>query len=337
MNWLEKSWYKRDTKPFFLLRNLELLYLHLAKRKTTKEKKHQWQPPVPVILVGNINIGGTGKTPLVIYLVELLQQHGYKPGVISRGYKSKAPKYPLSITASTPTEHSGDEPAMIYKRCNCPVVIAPNRIAAATKLLQQDCNLIISDDGLQHQRLGRDIEIVVLDGKRGLGNQHCLPAGPLREPANRLSQVDFVVTTGEDSYGLPDKLQAITMKLQPTLFKSCNDTETKAISQFKSNKLHAMAGIGNPQRFFDTLRQLVDADIMYHSKPDHHTYSMKDFELQPPAPLIMTEKDAIKVADFKLVDTWYLEVSAQLPATFDEQIIELVNRSINNRKGKNNG
>ena len=198
MTWLEKRWYSTSTPllllPFEWLFRLLVLLRRLAFRLGLKPS---YALPVPVIVVGNISVGGTGKTPLVVWLVSLLRKAGYHPGIVSRGYGGKAERWPQQVRPDSDPQTVGDEPVMLAQRCACPIVAAPDRVAAAKLLLKHTkCDLIITDDGLQHYRLKRDIEIVVVDGERRFGNGHCLPAGPLREPQSRLAEVDFVIANG---------------------------------------------------------------------------------------------------------------------------------------------
>ncbi|MFW1677794.1 tetraacyldisaccharide 4'-kinase [Pontibacter sp. JAM-7] len=336
MKWLTRQWYA-DQPPSCWLLPLERLFHILASRRKNRSLVRQWQAPVPVVIVGNISVGGTGKTPLVLYLCEQLKRAGWNPGIISRGYKSAAKSFPLTIHSDTEVRLAGDEPSLLARRSGCPVVIAPDRVAAAQQLLAEfNCNLIISDDGLQHYALGRDIEIAVLDGQRGLGNQHCLPAGPLREPATRLSQVDFLVVNGQ-----PDKLaaelasRAYMMTLQPDRLCSVDGQQQQALDWFSGQPVHAVAGIGNPPRFFDLVREQLGAKPECHAFSDHHHYVDDDLRLAPDWPVLMTEKDAVKLQGFDIKDAWYVEVSACLPDNFIFQLLQrleacLLNKSISN-------
>lgn len=320
MSWLEKRWYQRKPAPLWL-RPLELLYRGVSSRRREdylSGRKESYKPSVPVIVVGNITVGGTGKTPVVLWLLERLKAAGYKPGVVSRGYGAKAPSYPYPVTEETTPEVGGDEPCMLVRRSGCPLVVDPNRPAAVKYLLAHyDCDLIISDDGLQHYALQRDVELVVIDGRRGLGNGQCLPAGPLREPASRLSQVDFVIRNGEGVY-FDD---AFTMHLLPTAFVALDGSKRIAVDQWQEKRVHAVAGIGNPARFFDTLRSVVGIEPLEHPFADHHPYIASDLQFAESLSLVMTEKDAVKVSHLKDLDGWYLEVSAELPAEFEAALL----------------
>lgn len=335
MTWLEQRWYSKQSAPFFL-KPFVPLYKFLAAKKKTKDLRLQWQAPVPVIVVGNISVGGTGKTPLAIYLVSLLKKNGFNPGIISRGYKSKAPHYPFDVSDATDSSQCGDEPYMLHKRCDCPVVIAPDRVSAAKCLLQKyNCDLIISDDGLQHYKLGRDIEIVVVDGERGFGNKSLLPAGPLREDISRLSSVDFVVSNGiwRQCKG---NINALQMDLVLENVMSINGAVADK-QEFNGKTVHGVAGIGNPERFFNTLREKLGVRVISHPMPDHHDYAISDFEFEDSFPVLMTEKDAVKVKSIGLNNAWYLEVLAHLPDEFSVQLLKKLHRITQVKGNQKNG
>ncbi len=208
---------------------------------------------------------------------------------------------------------------LIAKRCGCPVVIDPKRVNAVQKLLAEtDCTIVISDDGLQHYAMGRDVEIAVIDATRGLGNHYCLPAGPLREPARRLNDVDMIVSNGE--YAPAD----YAMSMQATRLVNCRDTQkTAEFSDFKGVRFHAVAGIGNPQRFFTTLQQL-QLNFQPHSFADHHAFTAADFAFADDLPIIMTEKDSVKCRHFATEKMWYLPITAILNTSFDQQLVALL-------------
>jgi tetraacyldisaccharide 4'-kinase len=268
-----------------------------------------------VVVVGNISVGGTGKSPLVIWLVNRFREQGYNPGVISRGYGGQAPHYPFSVTETSLSQESGDEPLMIANRCGCPVVVDADRVRAASYLLDTyDCDLIISDDGLQHYALGRDIEIVVIDGVRGLGNRHCLPVGPLREPETRLDEVDLIVVNGDDQCSMV-KRGGHSMHLEPGPVHALNG---KPVT-LNRGRVNAVAGIGNPERFFRTLEQL-GFEVLRHPFADHHRFKAGDFAFDNGYPVIMTEKDAVKCQGLVADRLHYLPVSACLGNEFVEQL-----------------
>ena len=337
MNWLEERWYSHKPAPCALL-PFESLFRFLSKRKKREGLEKQWVAPVPVVIVGNISAGGTGKTPLSTFLVSLLRANGFKPGIVSRGYKSKAAYYPFDVSKAASAQETGDEPFMLHARCQCPVIIDADRVAASEYLLgHYDCDVIISDDGLQHYRLGRDIEIAVVDSKRGLGNKHQLPAGPLREPASRLNTVDYIVTNGGSWDRQPSQVNSYEMNLVPTCLKHYQTKVKQAINSVSPLLINAVAGIGHPQRFFDSLSALYSGEIVCHPKPDHYLYTQQDFDFDVEGMTIMTEKDAVKVSNLNLVDAWYLEVSAQLPDHFSSAFIAQLEQIVFEKGNRNNG
>ena len=273
--------------------------------------KTSLKPAVPTIVVGNITVGGTGKTPLVVYLCEQLSAAGYKPGIISRGYGSKAPKYPYIVNNDSPVEHSGDEPFMLQQRTQCPLVISPVRTDAAAHLLANfDVDVIITDDGLQHYAMQRDIELIVIDGKRRLGNGHLLPMGPLREGAWRLKTADFVICNGGNGFA-----DEANMLLVAAPLRKVRNNELATLDEVKT--IVAIAGIGNPQRFYTTLEQ-HDYVIEEHlSFPDHHAFTAAEIEqFAAGRTVIMTEKDAVKCQSFAQNNWYYLPVNASLDSDF---------------------
>ncbi len=261
---------------------------------------------MPVIVVGNISVGGTGKTPLVIWLATVLEDNGYRPGVISRGYGGRASVWPQLVTSDSDPALVGDEPILIARRTRCPIAVAPRRNAAARALLEaHGCDVLISDDGLQHYGLLRDIEIAVIAGERGLGNGWCLPAGPLREPPSRLREVDFVVTQGRVLDG------SLVMRLHGEQALNLLDPcVVQPLEAFAGRRIHAVAGIGNPKRFFDDLAR-IGLELNAHPFPDHHRFTAADLEFGDEHPVLMTEKDAVKCRAFAKAHHWYVPVTAQ--------------------------
>lgn len=267
----------------------------------------------PVIVVGNIGVGGNGKTPMVIHLVELSRSLGLTPGVISRGYGGQAPHYPYLVTANSTALEAGDEPILIQQRCQVPVAVGSDRIASAELLIKQGCDIIISDDGLQHYRLQRTVELIIVDGKRLFGNGLLLPAGPLREGQWRLPKSDLVVYNGEVAVSAKNSSPSIQMILAAT--ELCNLQTGERIELFDFIETHAcvnaIAGIGAPQRFFDTLKKHSFVIENQQSFVDHHSFSLADFTaFDDNVPLLMTEKDAVKCRDFCKPNWWYLPVDA---------------------------
>lgn len=285
----------------------------ILQKAAIKQRSHT----LPVIVVGNISVGGNGKTPFVIWLCEMLIQQGYKPGIVSRGYGGKSEQYPLLLISETLGSEAGDEPVMLFKRLGVPIVVDPKRVNAVNYLNQQcDVDIIVTDDGLQHYALARDIEIAVVDGKRRFGNEKLMPMGPLREPLSRLSEVDFIINNGEQADG------EITMLLQP---QPCQAVNGRPASLPSATKVNACAAIGYPQRFFDTLQGMHYQLAKTVPFADHHAFSAEDFtQFEASLPLLMTEKDAVKCTDFALPNWWYLPIDAQLPDSFQQQLLQKI-------------
>ncbi len=265
---------------------------------------------VPVIVVGNVTAGGTGKTPLTIELVQQLRDAGYRPGVASRGYGRDRNAAPMWIDPDTSPAQGGDEPVLIARRSGAPVRVDADRVSGARALVAAGCDVIVCDDGLQHYRLRRDIEIEVVDGQRRYGNGRLLPAGPLREPAERGALCDFrVVNGGEVGFG------EWAMRLRADGAMPMRGGRLQPLSSFGGHRVHAVAGIGNPQRFFDMLRR-IGIGVVPHAFDDHHDYVPADLEFGSELPLLMTEKDAVKCASFATDWHYSVPVTAELPAAF---------------------
>lgn len=280
--------------------------------------KKAWRAPVPVVVVGNLTAGGNGKTPVVIWLVEQLRQRGVRVGVVSRGYGGKAERYPLLLDQQTTTEQAGDEPVLIYQRTGAPVAVSPVRSDAVKALLAaHDLQLIVTDDGLQHYRLARDKEIVVIDGVRRFGNGWWLPAGPMRERASRLRSVDAVITNGGEA-----RAGEIPMRLQPGLAVNLKSGERRAVNALPA--VVAMAGIGHPPRFFQTLTDCGVAPENTVALADHQalSYSQVSGFIQPGQTLVMTEKDAVKCRAFADDSWWYLPVDVHLEGDKPERLLQ---------------
>jgi tetraacyldisaccharide 4'-kinase len=294
----------------------------------------QTQLATPVIVVGNISVGGTGKTPLLITLVKYLQQQGFTPGVISRGYGGKAESYPYLLDKNSTVIFTGDEPLSIYQRTGCAVCVGPNRVAAARLLEDQGCDIVLSDDGLQHYRLGRDIEIAVVDGQRALGNGFRLPVGPLREAAARLKIVDWVVVnTPRDNFLLEQipELFYTPMTINSQSLVNVLSGDLLPANYFSGQQVHAVAGIGNPGRFYSSLQKLGVAPVE-HSFPDHHAYVASDLDFAGDMPLLMTEKDAVKCRSFARENWFYLAIDAQLPDIFWSAFLAKIHKVIEQKK-----
>jgi len=289
---------------------------------------HSYRLAVPVIVVGNISVGGTGKTPLVLWLCDFLTEQGYAPGIVSRGYGGGGQI--MAVMPSSPPEIVGDEPVLLAMRSRRPVWIGRNRAAAARALIaaHPECNVIVSDDGLQHYAMARDFEIAVIDGSRGTGNGLPLPAGPLREGTRRLNRVDAVVITGNALAPVAGKPN-FGMALEGTMFRNLlNPAFHQDAAAFQGKHVHAIAGIGNPGRFFDQLQRMT-LNFVAHPFPDHHAYSASDLEFANADAIIMTEKDAIKCLPFARENHWVLPVDAVVDTDLGRLIVE----KLKNRHG----
>ena len=328
--WLEplvRAWYGRRFWPRLLM-PLAALFSWFAKRRRNRfraGKARTWRAPVPVVVVGNITVGGTGKTPLVIWLAQWLRSRGVRPGVVSRGYGGRG-RYPLEVTASTTAAACGDEAAMVARRANCPVVVDPDRPQAVRKLLETgDVDVVIADDGLQHYALQRDVEIAVVDGSRGFGNGLCLPAGPLREPASRLEDCDWVVANGEHCAAVPS---AATIMARATAFVNLTTGRRLAPVAFMAchgGSVLAVAGVGNPKRFQSTLASIGLSPLL-RTFPDHHRFVNADLEAGDGTAVVVTEKDAekIKHLDGLRDNCWYLEIQMEFAEPVDEFLEDLL-------------
>jgi tetraacyldisaccharide 4'-kinase len=313
---LQKTWYG-DASPSWLLRAPAALYGAVTHWRVAGYRR-DWlaseRLPVPVVVVGNITVGGTGKTPLTIALVDFLRERGWHPGVVSRGHGGRQRLPALLGDAPDPAE-VGDEPCLIRRRTGMPVAVGRDRPAAARLLVEAGVDVVLADDGLQHYRLQRDIEICVIDGLRRFGNKRLLPAGPLREPLARLDRVDFRVCNG----GLA-RADEILMRLFGDRARNLRaPADERLLRKFARQRVHAVAGIGHPRRFFDSLRA-QQIDVIEHAFADHHAYVAGDLDFGDDLPLLMTSKDAVKCATFAKPDWWCVPVRALLPDSFLDDI-----------------
>jgi len=278
---------------------------------------------IPVIVVGNLTAGGSGKTPLVLRIVEILKEQGWKPGIVSRGYLGAAraaggsARGPAAATIASDPAEVGDEPVLLARRSGCPVWVAPDRVAACRVLRREnpECDVIVADDGLQHYALRRDIEICVVDG-RAFGNGFLQPAGPLREPRSRLRSVDAVVVHGAKG------LQGHAMTLEgDQLVRFTDARDVRAAKSFAGQRVHAVAGIGDPKRFFLQLARF-GIKLVPHPFPDHHPLRAEDFAFGDSDPVVMTEKDAVKCKRFAQAHFWVFPVRASLDPAFERWLLE---------------
>ena len=315
----------RKSFSSYLLWPLSLLYRTLIFLRRKLYQFHVLKVnrfSVPVIVVGNITVGGSGKTPLVIEIAKFLQQKGWRPGIISRGYGGKANHYPCRVHAKSNPREVGDEPLLMVRHTDCPTIVDPNRSRGVKTLLgKTNCNIVLSDDGLQHLALGRDIEIAVIDGQRRFGSGFCLPAGPLREPISRLKTVDFMVSKGKAC------ANEFAMNLIPDHFYQLIQAENKKNPDyFSGKKLHAVAGIGNPEQFFSSLRGL-GLTITEHPFPDHYFFKPRDFNYGKDAVILMTEKDAVKCVGLVDARLWCLKAKTTLDETFFNALLNRITLS----------
>ncbi len=319
---LSADWQQRGTLAWLLL-PFALAYGAAARVRNALYKAGWLRTqrfPVPIIVVGNVTVGGSGKTPLVIDLVDYLKERGYRPGVVSRGYGGTANTWPQVVNAGSDASVVGDEPVIIDRRTRCPVVVDPDRCRAVTRLLDEfQCDVVVSDDGLQHHRLGRCVEILVIDGIHRFGNGFCLPAGPLREPSTRMNSVDLIVCNG----GQPANGE-FGMRLIPNALTRVADLSLQADAEsFVHQKVHAVAGIGHPGRFFRALQRLGLA-AHEHAFPDHHAFVAADFDFGDDLPVIMTEKDAVKCMALADSRMWFVPVAAELSEDFYQRLLLLL-------------
>lgn len=319
--WLQECWY-RDMYVSSMMVPLSMLYddvMRVRKFLYRINILKKTRLSVPVIVVGNITVGGTGKTPLTLWLAEYLVQQGYKPGIITRGYGGVSEVWPQKVGAFSQPQQVGDEAVLLATNSKVPVYVGPDRVASGKMLLEQtDCDVIISDDGLQHYALERDIEIAVIDGQRRFGNQYTLPCGPLREPISRLNHVDLIVVNGN-----PQEANELSMQIQGNQLVNLKTHEQIALKTFHNKSCHVIAGIGNPQRFFDHLSSqgiLIDA----HAFQDHHVFTVEDIQFGDEKPVLMTEKDAVKCFNFASDKHWYLPVNAKPEPLFIDKLSTLI-------------
>ena len=332
MHWLEQHWY-RISPLHLLLWPFSLLFAALAALRRLLYRCGLLQVTklgIPLLVIGNISVGGTGKTPLVIRLAEWLRESGFKPGIVCRGYGGST-RGPRRAAADGDPRLLGDEAVLLARRSGCPVWVGSRRVHAANALLtaHPECNIIISDDGLQHYALAHDVAIAVIDGERGFGNGMLLPAGPLREPLRRLASVDALVINGAALFPreiLPSEIPAFEMNLGgSTFYDLINPQQQTGPEHFSGQRVHAVAAIGNPQRFFNYLREL-GISFVAHPFPDHHAFEAADFTFDDQGTVIMTEKDAVKCESYGNENFWVLRVDADIDPKLGELILSKIGK-----------
>lgn len=322
---LIEYWYRKSLHPItFLLLPLSWVFGFIVATRRWLYRKGLFKTQkftVPVIVVGNITVGGTGKTPFVIWLANFLQEHGFKPGIVSRGYGGKEHSRPYWIRSQSTAVEAGDEAILLAQKTNCPVVVSANRAAAVKAIMNNThCNIVITDDGLQHYAMSRDLEIVMIDSMRQFGNKRLLPAGPLREKLSRLKSADFVVTNYSVRGAAHHEVSQYSMHLILSHLISLKSLEEIEVAKFNSKRVHAVAGIGNPYQFFAALKQL-GFDVIEHMFPDHYLYQAHDLEFGDDLPVVMTEKDAVKCMSFASDRFWYVNVIARMNAKLEHDLV----------------
>jgi tetraacyldisaccharide 4'-kinase len=343
-SWLETEWQRLGGGALLLLPFALVFRAAVAVRRALYRGRilPRWKAPVPLVVVGNITVGGSGKTPLVLAIVEMLQSHGFNPGVVARGY-GRVPRReadPLGVVRVYPDiatpEHFGDEPVLIARRARVPVFVGADRPAATRDLLdaQPETDVVVSDDGLQHYALARDVEIAVVDAERLFGNGLPLPAGPLREPKARLNDVDAVVVNGGGRLDIASPRQ-FDMRLGRERFAAVAGNAEMTVEEFavraRGANVVAVAGIGNPARFFEHLARLGIA-ARGRAFPDHHAFQPADLRLPGADVIVMTEKDAVKCAAFADARMWFMRVEAILPPDFDDFLLSRINHRADGRQ-----
>ena len=327
---LNQLWYREHPGPS-LLQPLGWLYGSLM-RVRRRAYQAGWlrteETGVPVVVVGNLTVGGTGKTPLTIWLAGALKGQGFSVGIVSRGYRGRGDGEPRVVDAQSDWRDVGDEPLILARRSGCATVVARDRAAGARLLAARGANLILADDGLQHLRLARVCELLVIDGARGFGNGRVLPAGPLREPLLQPLRAGAVVVNGEAAHASLIHTftsgSALTMRLVAQDAVALDSgVAPRPLSSFRATRVHAVAGIGNPQRFFGTLRA-AGIELIEHAYPDHHPFTPGELAFEDELPVLMTEKDAVKCASFPSPRLWYVPVTAQFSDADARELLQRV-------------
>ena len=318
--WIHRVWYE-DAASGWVLLPLSAVYWLLLKLRALFFRIgvfRTYKAHAPVIVVGNITAGGTGKTPTVIWLVNELRTRGFKPGIVSRGYGGSKAGASMRVDLDSDASVVGDEPVLLARRGQCPVVVDSDRVRAASMLVEDGVNVIIADDGLQHLRLQRDYEICVVDGERVLGNRRLLPAGPLRESPNRLDNVDQVLVNGST-----DRANAVAFELRANDACRLNGSLARPLRRFKDTTVHGVAGIGNPKRFFDLLRS-YGIQVIEHDFPDHAAIEQSDLRFGDEFDVFMTEKDAVKLGSNLSDKYWYVPVDLFMEPEKADTLIEQI-------------
>ena len=333
-NWVQKIWYGGSPLRWLLLPFTWLYVAIITCRRLLylSGLLRSHSVSAPVVIVGNIAVGGTGKTPLTIWLARQLAARGYQPGIISRGYRGMVGPTPMQVTADSDPAKVGDEAIFIANRSECPVVVHPDRVAAAKLAIELGANVIVSDDGLQHCRLGRDFEIAVVDGARKHGNGQLLPAGPLREPVSRLQTCDQILVQQESNdsaellHGASDH-PPVDFRLNASAICRPDNSDIRNIEDFSGTKVHAIAGIGNPERFFRLL-EAHDIDVIRHPLADHAEITQDNLDFEDDLDVLMTEKDAVKCGKLDTSSCWYVPVDVAIDHADAEELLDRILQKI---------
>ena len=318
-SFIQRIWYE-GSAAYWILLPLSWLFaglVYLRRRLYERGVLTGVRINRPVVVVGNITAGGTGKTPVAIWLAQQLKKRGMRPGIISRGYGGSVGPQPMQVSADSDPRTVGDEAVLMAKRSECPVVVHQNRVRAAQDLSMLGVDVVIADDGLQHYRLARQYEIVVIDGTRGFGNGRLLPAGPLREPVSRLETVDRVLLNKSVMRServvsdLPDDVPVTEFYLKGTTARRLDDSKEVPLAKFAGREVHAVAGIGHPGRLFMFLES-HGMQVIEHAFSDHARLSEKDLRYDDDLDVLMTEKDAVKCGDLAVDNRWYVPVRVEV-------------------------
>lgn len=333
--WVERVWYGAS-KSYWPLLPLSWLFAGVAGLRRCLYARGLLRSEsvgVPVVIVGNLTAGGAGKTPITVWLVTALRERGLRAGVVSRGYRGNVGRQPATVHPDSDPNIVGDEPVMLAQRCRCPVAVHPDRVAAARTLVEQGVDIVVADDGLQHYALARDYEILVVDGSRGFGNGHLLPAGPLRETPARAAHVRQILINGPASEQvaatLPTSVPRHEFGLRATIARRLDGSAERSLAEFAGQRLHAVAGIGNPERFFTMLEE-AGIVVERHPLRDHASLSSELLDFGAGETLLMTEKDAVKCRGMQLPDAWFVPVDVSgLDAKWVDDVARLAERNRN--------
>lgn len=326
----EKIWYGRSVISWLLVPFSVLYAAVISVRRMLymtgiiRSRKFS----VPVVVVGNITSGGTGKTPVTLWLARELARNNLSPGIVMRGYRGKVGASPIQVASDSHTDIVGDEALLLARRSGCPVVVHPDRAAAAEKLISLGVDIVIADDGLQHYHLARDVELAVVDGARRFGNGRLLPSGPLRESMARLVSVDEVLVHGkpadvEETFSAQLAQQPRYFQLSPLHISRLDESDVRPLEAFSGKTLHAVAGIGNPERFFSMLESF-GIDVVRHPLADHARIAQSDLMFSDQAEIVMTEKDAVKCGGLKTANCWYVPVELVIDDADKEALMRTI-------------